>query len=70
MNSTAPVSTTTTECNDCGGPLAQAFPTTRDYVRCRRCGHVTPAPSRAVRNHRPECQAKRHGWSSDYCTCY
>ena len=27
-------------CNDCGGPLTQAFPTTDRYARCRRCGHV------------------------------
>jgi hypothetical protein len=27
-------------CPDCGGPLARAFSTTRNYLRCRRCGHV------------------------------
>lgn len=31
------------KCPDCGGPLAQAFPTTTAYDRCRRCGHVFPA---------------------------
>ena len=38
------VTITPTECGDCGGSLAQAFPTTRNYLRCRRCGHVTLAP--------------------------
>ena len=33
---------TTTPCRDCGGPLAQAFPTTDKYARCRACGHVQP----------------------------
>lgn len=37
------VTLTPTECGDCGGSLAQAFPTTRNYLRCRRCGHVFPA---------------------------
>ncbi len=40
------MSTTTTErqvCADCGGPVRQAFPTTPNYVACRRCGHVFPA---------------------------
>jgi len=27
-------------CKDCGGPLVQAFATTTNYLRCRRCGHV------------------------------
>lgn len=30
-------------CPDCGGPLAQAFDTTTNYVRCTRCGHVHPS---------------------------
>ena len=50
MNTTpqaAPIRTDDAECNDCGGPLTQAFPRSTLYLRCRRCGHVTSAPSRA-----------------------
>lgn len=39
---TTTTTTVRTECDDCHGPLAQAFGTTTNYVRCRRCGHVFP----------------------------
>jgi hypothetical protein len=29
-------------CPDCGAATRRAFPATRDYVACTRCGHVFP----------------------------
>lgn len=40
---TQTATTHTRTCRDCGGPMTRAFPTTGNYIRCRRCGHIFPS---------------------------